>query len=118
REENIQTVPVAITAYSAEEIAKRDIRSVTELAYNVPAFNNRVTQRRTQVQSQTMRALPGVQFYFAEVPTSLGGEGNFLDLANVQALVGPQGTLFGLNATGGAILREPKRPTNKFEGWI
>src|SRR6185369_13516555 len=43
--------------------------------------------------------------------------GPLFDLASVQVLPGPQGTLFGLSATGGAILIEPQRPTNKLEGY-
>ena len=66
-------------------------------------------------QQSFLRGLPGVRTYFAEVPYRITGPGTFFDLQNVQALTGPQGTLFGLNATGGAILLEPKKPTNNYE---
>ena len=66
--------------------------------------------------------------YFAEVVgvraqggTTSGntvGAGAFMDLANVQVLKGPQGTLFGRNTTGGAILLTPKKPTDRFEGYV
>src|SRR5574340_413501 len=43
------------------------------------------------------------------------GVGSMFDLQNVQALKGPQGTLFGRNTTGGAILLVPQRPTDRSE---
>ena len=46
------------------------------------------------------------------------GPGQFFDLQNVQVLKGPQGTLFGRNTTGGAILLVPQRPKDKFEGYV
>ena len=47
-----------------------------------------------------------------------GRVGTYFDLANVQVLAGPQGTLFGKNATGGNILFEPARPVNASEGYV
>ena len=54
--------------------------------------------------------------YFAEVPMMRphGTNGAFFDIANVQVLKGPQGTLFGRNTTGGAVLVSPQRPTSSF----
>ena len=46
------------------------------------------------------------------------GPGLFFDLQNVQVLKGPQGTLFGRNTTGGAVLLVPQRPTDHFEGYV
>jgi iron complex outermembrane receptor protein len=46
------------------------------------------------------------------------GPGSVFDLQNIQVLKGPQGTLFGRNTTGGAVLLVPKRPTDKFEGYV
>jgi iron complex outermembrane receptor protein len=46
------------------------------------------------------------------------GAGSFTDLQNVQVLKGPQGTLFGRNTTGGAVLLVPKKPTDEFGGYI
>ena len=66
--------------------------------------------------------------YFAEVVAPRGantqnsgdgaGPGDFFDLQNVQVLKGPQGTLFGRNSTGGAILITPQRPTEELEGYL
>src|SRR5690606_205297 len=59
----------------------------------------------------------GVVTYFADVPTDTGGVNDQLwALGSVQALAGPQGTLFGRNSTGGTVLLVPKRPTDDGEG--
>ena len=44
--------------------------------------------------------------------------GSFMDLENTQVLKGPQGTLFGRNTTGGAVILVPKKPTDKLEGYV
>jgi len=62
-------------------------------------------------------ALPGVVSYFAEVPDAAGYLQLF-DLNSVQVLRGPQGTLFGRNSTGGAVLFEPNRPTDRLEAMV
>src|SRR6266481_4286558 len=46
------------------------------------------------------------------------GPGAFFDLQNVQVLKGPQGTLFGRNTTGGAILIVPQKPASTLEGYV
>jgi iron complex outermembrane receptor protein len=56
--------------------------------------------------------------YFADVPISGAGAGLFYDLESVQVAAGPQGTLFGKNTTGGAVLFVPKKPVNDFEGSV
>ena len=124
REENIQQVPVAISALGTEEIRERNMTNQYDLAKAVPAFNPRGTARgpttgSTSTRRLALRGLTGTQAYFAEAPGQGYSFGNFLDLQNVQVLKGPQGTLFGVNATGGALLFEPKRPSlDQVEGYI
>ena len=61
---------------------------------------------------------PAVVSYFAEVPQpSWGSAVPQFDMANVQVLKGPQGTLFGRNTTGGAILYTPQEPEHEFGGY-
>ena len=59
---------------------------------------------------------PSVVMYFAEVPMMRphGTNGSFFDVQSVQVLKGPQGTLFGRNTTGGAVLLTPNRPDDVF----
>jgi len=56
---------------------------------------------------------PAVVGYFSEVPVPMSGPGLYYDLQSVEVLKGPQGTLFGRNTTGGAVLFEPRRPDVK-----
>ncbi|SFS09423.1 TonB-dependent receptor [Sphingomonas jatrophae] len=128
REESLQSVPVAITAVSGQDLETRGVRSVDDLQRAVPGLN--VTgQRRDEanfyirgqgpgVINSGQRNFTSVATYFAEVPTTIGGPGIFFDLASVQVLKGPQGTLFGRNTTGGAVLFEPVAPVDSFEGYV
>src|SRR3546814_18856176 len=69
-------------------------------------------------QSYSLRGIrTGVITYFNEVPTPTNAVNNQIwDLQSVQALAGPQGTLFGRTTTGGAILFVPRRPSDAGEG--
>lgn len=114
REESAQEVPISITALSQESLIQQDIRTVTDLERNVPGIS--ICCARGSPGYMFIRGVPGVIGYFAEVPTDLSGSGLYFDLGNAQVLKGPQGTLFGLSTNGGAILYEPARPTEYFEG--
>jgi iron complex outermembrane receptor protein len=133
REEKLQSVPIAITVFTAADIKDKNINSAQDLTVFVPSLvMNNLTGFGSgfalRGQTASLGAGPGVVAYFAEVPlvngqTGLGpfqggtGPGQFYDLENVQVLNGPQGTLFGRNTTGGAILFTPQKPTNNFEGY-
>ncbi len=127
--ENQQSVPMSLTAISGEQLREQNVTMVSDLTRLVPSLNfstdlnrNNVTfamrgQRETRTSPGTGGG-PAVVPYFAEAPSRAIGPGQFFDLQNVQVLKGPQGTLFGQNTTGGAILFEPQRPTNRFEGYM
>src|SRR6202012_4151622 len=79
-------------------------------------------------QGASLGVGPGGVAYFAAARLVAGqtgsgtyqgglGDGLFYDMENVQVLNGPQGTLFGRNTTGGAVLFTPQKPTNNFEGY-
>lgn len=128
-EERAQRVPVSLTAFTQEMIREKGISTATDLQNFTPSLTVLGDVRRNQ-QTYTIRGLgggggagtgsgPGVVGYFAEVPSSASGPGNFFDLASLQVLKGPQGTLFGRNSTGGAVLLEPARPKmNVVEGYL
>lgn len=133
RNERAQDVPIAITAFSSGRLQQQGVTQAQDLQATVPSLvvgNNGNPSREAQSftirgQGATFQASPGVVVYLNEVPLPAaisipqqGGPGNFVDLENVQVLNGPQGTLFGRNTTGGAVLLVPKKPTHRFEGYV
>jgi iron complex outermembrane recepter protein len=126
REESIQEVPVSITSISGEALQQASVQRVEDLRFVAPSlqispspFGNSVPGYTIRGQRQ-LEALatqdPSVVMYFAEVPMMRphGTNGSFFDLQSVQVLKGPQGTLFGRNTTGGAVLVTPNRPEREF----
>lgn len=128
REENLQDVPIAVTAFSSEAIIAKGITDRTSLADNTPSlftinggYPREYAFFALRGQGPAFGSTPGVVNYFAEVPNTSsidGRAGTYYDLANVQVLAGPQGTLFGKNATGGNILFEPAKPRNEKGGYF
>ena len=130
REESNQRVPVAITSVTGEALENASIQRVEELRFVAPSLQISPTPFGNSVPGYTVRGQrqlealatqdPSVVVYFADVPMMRphGTNGAFFDIANVQVLKGPQGTLFGRNTTGGAVLINPKLPTSVFEGEI
>ncbi len=133
-EEKLQDVPISITVLTQDAIAKRNIVNAGDLGSYVPSlatnanFGPEKSSFSIRGFIQEGRTSPSVGVYFADVVaprantgTTSGngaGVGAFFDLQNVQVLKGPQGTLFGRNTTGGAILLVPTKPTDQFEGYI
>jgi iron complex outermembrane receptor protein len=133
REERAQDVPIVISAFSDERLKKMNITQPQDLYGSAPSLVvGSQGQASRDVQSFSIRgqstgflSSPAVAQYFAEVPLPAsvtlnlqGAPGLFVDLENVQVLSGPQGTLFGRNTTGGAVLFVPRKPSNEFEGYI
>ncbi len=125
RPEDLEKIPVAVTALSGDVIRTQGIKTAVDLqnfspsltvTANLGSRDNDVFSIRGQSQPFG-GADPGVQTYFAEVPFNSSGPGSYFDMANIQVLNGPQGTLFGRSTTGGAVLFEPQRPTDEFGGY-
>jgi iron complex outermembrane receptor protein len=122
REESLQKVPVAVTVVTQAKIDKAGVFSAQDLTQLAPSLGAIGDQDSLifsiRGQGQTFGTLfPSVIPYFAEVPLQHLTTGFFYDLENVQVLRGPQGTLFGRNTDGGAILLQPQRPTGSFSGY-
>jgi iron complex outermembrane receptor protein len=133
-EERLQDVPISMTVLDSSQIANRNITIASDLATSTPALsvNQRYGPEKASFSlrgfNQDMSTAPTVGVYFADVVglraqggTTSGnsvGAGAFMDLQNVQVLKGPQGTLFGRNTTGGAIMLVPKKPSDKLEGYV
>ncbi|MFA7603632.1 MAG: TonB-dependent receptor [Novosphingobium sp.] len=119
-------MPVSISAFGAEDLEKRVIRSEADLQLATPGVTVRQNLSQNQlnfsIRGQSVDAFsnssPGVLPYINEVQVSASTATSFFDLQGIQMLKGPQGTLFGRNATGGAVLYQTAKPTNEFEGFF
>jgi iron complex outermembrane receptor protein len=124
REENLQSVPVAVTAFSQESLRENNIVTPYDLEFHTPGLQVRAgssansPQYFIRGQGSTYSSAPGVVPYFAESPLSNNDKFQIYDLQSVQVLKGPQGTLFGRSTTGGAILLMPAKPTDDWGGYL
>jgi iron complex outermembrane receptor protein len=128
RTENLQTTPVSITALLAQALQSANVQDLTDLTRVTPGmrftgegsgYNTDVTLRGVGKNAASSASSPSVVLYFADIPRT--GEAQALpvyDLEDVQVLKGPQGTLFGRNALGGAILVNPKQPGFNNDGYV
>jgi iron complex outermembrane receptor protein len=120
RNENLQNVPIAITAVSGSQLAALGASSVTAIADMTPGLQMTTAQGSLaphirgvgseipNVENSVALYLDGV--YVASPSAALLSLNN---IQQVETLKGPQGTLFGRNATGGALLVETREPTEK-----
>jgi len=128
REQNIQDVGLSVTALGAETLARLGINNATDIAEYVP--NLRFTSLGGSVVQYNIRGVsqngyadhlePPVAIYAddAYLSTSTQASLPVFDLERVEVLRGPQGTLFGRNATGGLIQFISAQPTEATEGYV
>jgi iron complex outermembrane receptor protein len=129
RTENIQQVPIAITAFSADALQQKGITNVSQLSDltpNVSLDAGTPFSGSDTVLSAYIRGIgqddfafnldPGVGVYVDGVylARSVGANTTMLDVDRVEILKGPQGTLFGRNSIGGAISIVTRDPGNEF----
>jgi iron complex outermembrane recepter protein len=125
-DEKLQDVPVAVTAFGGAALAERRITSEIDLQVATPGLTVRQTGSSDQlnyaIRGQSIDSFsfssPAVVAYFNEVQAGGGAATSFFDLESIQVLKGPQGTLFGRNATGGAVLYGTAKPTTKTGGYL
>jgi len=126
-EESIQSVPVSVTAFDAGGLREAGISTPEDIQLSTPGVylsgsggrQNAVYQIRGQSKALSGPSSPAVVSYYSEVPEpAFGGYLPSYDIASVQVLKGPQGTLFGRNTTGGAVLYSPAAPTYELEGYV
>lgn len=115
REENLQEVPIAISALNTEDIALRNIDNTESLNVLIPNVDIRGGSVATS-SSFAVRGIPGVARYMDGVVMSggIGGLESIVELERVEVLRGPQGTYFGKNALGGAIQYITQKPQDEF----
>ncbi|MDB5687323.1 MAG: hypothetical protein JWR77_1912, partial [Rhizorhabdus sp.] len=129
-EENIQTVPISVTALSGATLEKQGARVMGDLQSQVPNLTLQTHPSEPQALAVTIRGQkqndivptvdPSVGIYVDGIylPRTVGLRGGLVDVDRVEVLRGPQGTLYGRNTTGGAISLYTKNPTDQFEGSI
>ncbi|MCW1429524.1 TonB-dependent receptor [Novosphingobium sp. JCM 18896] len=133
-EERAQDVPISITVFNQDQLSDRNVVTPEDLSLYTPSLSTTGIYGRDSTAyairgfTQTLQTSPSVAVYFADVVATRGGgtvaqgdgagPGSFFDLQNVQVLKGPQGTLFGRNTTGGAVLLVPTKPKDQFEGYV
>jgi iron complex outermembrane recepter protein len=125
REENINNVGMSIQAATGDRLVKLGINSTEDLAKIIPGFvvtpnyygTVVYTIRGVGFQDTSLAGSPTVSVYQDQMPLpfSILTAGSTLDLQRVEVLKGPQGTLFGENATAGAINYIANKPTDTFE---
>ncbi|MDB6086800.1 MAG: TonB-dependent receptor, partial [Gammaproteobacteria bacterium] len=126
KQERAQDVGIAITAYSAEDIQNLGIKDTTDVARSAPSVQfNRYSEsavvfniRGVAQNDYGDQQEPPIAVYQDDSYASTLNLSGFplFDLERVEVLRGPQGTLFGRNATGGAIQFVTKKPTTSLEG--
>jgi len=124
REENLNDVGASITAITGDVLAQRRITTVQDIAAAVPGLKYSESGTNTPIYTlrgigfneESLGVYPSVSVYTDEVPLPFPvlTLRSAFDLERVEALKGPQGTLFGQNATGGAINYIAAKPTNTF----
>jgi iron complex outermembrane recepter protein len=126
RAEDVSKVPISITAFSGSTLEKKGVAGVSDLVKITPGLNvsaggnktNPFITIRGQSRGVTGNINAGVITYLNEVPLpTLSTLIPTYDMDNIQVLKGPQGTLFGRNSIGGAVLAYTKEPTNNFGGY-
>ncbi|HXL70521.1 MAG TPA: TonB-dependent receptor plug domain-containing protein, partial [Rhizomicrobium sp.] len=137
RAEDAQSVPIAITALSQNDLDQLHIETIQDLSSIAPSLTVEPSTFRQDTVNITIRGQrnfdssgqggnPGLSFdtasavyldgvYYAR---AFGLTGALYDMSSVDVLKGPQGTLVGRNTTGGAILLATNEPTDTFGGYV
>ncbi|MCG9915916.1 MAG: TonB-dependent receptor [Phenylobacterium sp.] len=128
REERLQDVPISVSAFSQDTLQAQGIVGGPSLQLAVPnvtfaksyysGYNFQIRGIGTKQTSVTGDSSTGVHFNGAPLTANRLFEAEFFDVERVEVLRGPQGTLYGRNATGGVVNVISARPTGEFEGML
>jgi iron complex outermembrane receptor protein len=120
RSVSIQDVAVSVTAFSEEDLRRGGVEDISRLEYMVPGMKMgqsgnevRLAMRGTRTNNVGTEAeqVIGIFEDGVYVPTTTQALGSYVDLARVEVLRGPQGTLYGRNTFGGTVNIHTKAPT-------
>jgi iron complex outermembrane receptor protein len=130
REQNLQQVPIAVSAFSEAELTRRQISRTIDIIQFIPNMEGHNNTGIGTANTYSIRGLnntesiatfdPPVGTYVDEIFIARQNSNNFsfFDVERLEVLRGPQGTLFGRNTTGGAITVTMKKPAEKFGGFL
>jgi iron complex outermembrane receptor protein len=126
RAQNLQDVPISVTALSSDFLAKHEVHSLQDLAADVPSLvvTNSVSYGNAPISIRGVGGPSGGGSLFNQEPVAVYIDGvyvsqlgqavsDLVDVGNIQVLRGPQGTLYGRNSTAGAVLITTNRPTSQ-----
>jgi iron complex outermembrane receptor protein len=130
--ENIQDIPVSITAFSSEALTRASAQGLLDIQTSTPSLfavasntspaGLQINMRGQVVTGTAASDAGAVGVYFDDVFQGAsglaGGLFNFEDIERVEVLKGPQGTLYGRNVTGGVVRFVTNKPSDEFEGYI
>lgn len=128
RAQNVQAVPIAISVTTAEDIQRLQVQNIQSLQYSTPSLvvagadptRLRFGIRGISDQSRNPGFDNRIGVYVDDVWVGRSAASNqaVLDLASVEVLRGPQGTLFGKNTVAGAINMTTVRPQAGYSGYV
>jgi iron complex outermembrane recepter protein len=129
RQESVQDIPIAVSAFSPAELERRNITEALDLIQYVPNLMGSNNTGLGSANAYYLRGLgntesiatfdPPVGTYIDDIYVSRqnGNNFSFFDVERVEVLRGPQGTLFGRNTTGGAVSVIMKKPGTELGGF-
>ncbi|MDB5469065.1 MAG: TonB-dependent receptor [Caulobacter sp.] len=128
REEAIQDVPIAVSAFNQESLEKAKIDGGPNLVLAIPnvnfskgnftGYNFQIRGVGSKLVAGSGDAGTGIHLNNAPLTANNLFESEFFDLERVEVLRGPQGTLYGRNATGGVVNVISSKPTDSFEALL
>lgn len=129
REQSLQDVPVAVSAFNAEMIEKSGVKDMFDLQVNAPSLFVQQTQTSTTTNFQIRGVFTSSQNFGLESSVGLYVDGvyrarqgsminNLVDVGSVEVLRGPQGTLFGRNTPAGAVQINSVKPDFEGTGFV
>ncbi|MDH3513002.1 MAG: TonB-dependent receptor [Gammaproteobacteria bacterium] len=126
RQESLQEVNMAVTAVTGLTLERRQIDTIEDIQMVVPSMSAgndfafaKLFIRGIGLNSSFAGVDPSVALHVdgAVISSSYAQLGAFFDLERVEVLRGPQGTLYGKNATGGSVNLVSRKPTEEFGGY-
>jgi outer membrane receptor protein involved in Fe transport len=128
RKQSVNDVPIAINAFSGDDLKALGVNDTRDLSGLVPSFTMAKSQGNTPIYSlrgvgfntPNLSASSPVGVYYDEAahPYPYMSKGLSMDIERVEVLKGPQGTLYGRNTTGGLVNFIANKPTEEFEAGI